>query len=184
MPVPTAEQIATLDPNTDFDAAYAAGVTFTHRRDRIQSFACPRPRCGARIGASCTTPNGWLAQFHRERVDLAYGIVRNARPRRLTDTQAQWIEAAAESDDHLLYAPDQYGTLRGDRARRQTADAMEAAGLIHQVGIGSDGCERVFALTDAGWSTYWTHRLVIRRGSPPEHPDTCPCKTAAPVGVR
>lgn len=70
---PTAEQVATLDPDHEFERAYAAGVTYTHRRLHILTVACPRPRCAAPAGVHCTTPNGWLANFHRERVDLAYG---------------------------------------------------------------------------------------------------------------
>ncbi len=183
MPVPTAEQIATLDPDTDFDAAFAAGVTYFHRRDHVLTVACPRPRCAGRVGVHCTTPNGWSAGLHKERADVAYGRTRKARPHRLTDRQAEWLELAAESDDHRLYAPGMYANFSGDAAQRQTADAMENAGLIAQVGTTRDD-ERMFELTDAGWRLYWMHRLVIRHGTPPGHPDTCPCVTTAPVGAR
>lgn len=178
---PHPDAVATIDPAADIRAASAAGVSFTHRRDRIQSFACTRPRCSAPVGVGCRTPNGYLAQFHRERVALAYPSTKpvRARKHRLTDPQAAWIELAAEGDQHRMYAPDQYATLGGDAARRQTADALIAAGLFNVVDTTTDG-ERVLELTDAGWSTYWTHRLVIRRGTP-DHPDTCPCVTTDPA---
>ncbi len=183
MPVPTPEQIATLDPDTDFEAAYAAGVTYFHRRDHVLTIACPRPRCRGDVGYHCTTPNGWSAGLHKDRANLAYGRTKQAKPRphRLTDRQAEWLELAAESDDHRLYAPGQYANFSGDAALRATADAMEKAGLIVQVGV--DDGERVFGLTDVGWSTYWTHRLVIRHGTPPGHPASCPCVATAPVGA-
>lgn len=180
---PTPEQIATIDPLVDLDAADAAGVTLDHRRAHVLTFDCDEPRCSGRAGQYCTTPNGWLAKggLHASRVDKAYGRTKPAKTRahRLTDPQAEWLEHAAESDAHRLYAPDQYANLRGDAARRAKADAMERAGLIHQVAAADDGAERVFELTDTGWAAYWTHRLVIRRGTP-NHPATCPCKTTEP----
>lgn len=184
LPTPTAEQIATLDPDQDFEAAYTAGVTFTHRRLHILTVACPRPRCEARPGFHCRTPNGWGRDFHHERADAAYGRVRPKRKPRLTDRQAEWLECAAETPDHLLYAPDQYATLSGDAAARTTADAMEAADLIRHIRTEENGQERVFELTGDGWRTYWTHRLVIRRSldhlNHLNHPPTCPCKTTRP----
>lgn len=178
---PHPDAVATIDPAADIQAATAAGVNFTHRRDRIQTFACPRPRCRAQVGASCTTPNGYLAQFHRERVALAYPSAKpvRARKHRLTDVQAEWIENAAEGGDHRVYAPDQYAALSGDAARRQTADALVDAGLL--VVVDTVQGERVLELTGAGWSTYWTHTLVIRHGVPDDHPDTCPCVTTHPT---
>jgi hypothetical protein len=182
---PTPQQIATLDPCVDFDAAYAAGVTFTHRRKHIQSFACPRKRCPARAGESCTTPNGWLAAggAHKERADLAYGRTKPVKPRkhRLTDRQAQWLEGIAENESHRWHATDKYAQFSGDAADRATADAMERGGLIHQVG--EERGERIFELTVEGWRLYWTHRLVIRRGTPPGHPATCPCKATEPAAT-
>jgi hypothetical protein len=181
---PTAEQIATIDPLVDMETADAAGITMAHRAAHILTVACDEPRCPGRTGDDCRSPNGWMVRygFHASRVDKAYGRTKPAKTRahRLTDPQAEWLEHAAESDAHRLYAPGQYGHLRGDAARRAKADAMERAGLIHQVATGSDGAERVFELTDTGWAAYWSHRLVIRRGTPPNHPATCPCKTTEP----
>lgn len=184
VPIPTSEQIATLDPSVDFDAAYAAGVTFTHSGNHIRTFACPRKRCPARSGDSCRSPNGWgvAGGFHKERTDLAYGRTRPAKPRkhRLTDAQAQKLEVAAETDDHRLYAVGQYAQFGGDAADRQTADAMERGGLIHQVG--ENRGDRIFELTDEGWRVYHTHRLIIRRALP-DHPATCPCRITAAVSA-
>lgn len=181
LPTPTPEQIATLDPDRDFEAAYTAGVTFTHRRQHILTVACPRPRCNARVGENCATPNGWLTDFHKDRADLAYGRTRPKRKPRLTDRQAEWLEWAAESDDHRLVGPGQQAAFRGDAAARATADAMLAAGLVHVVAEDEYG-ERTLELTDLGWSTYWTHRLVIRRSLDYlNHPVTCPCRATQPA---
>ncbi len=79
-PTPTAEQIATLDPDADYATAYAAGVTYFHRRTHVLTVACPRPRCAGRVGVHCTTPNGWSAGLHPERADVAYGRTRKAGP--------------------------------------------------------------------------------------------------------
>jgi hypothetical protein len=180
--IPTPEQIATIDPAVDWEAALAAGVTFAHRAAHTRTVPCDdEPRCRARAGEGCTTPNGWGRAAHQSRADRAYGRpARPRRPGRLTDRQAQWLEVAAETDDHRLYAAGQYGYLDGDAHDRQTADAMERAGLIEQIGVGPDCHERIFDLTDAGWSTYWTHSLVIHRGTPEHHAADCRCKTTRP----
>ena len=163
---PTPEQIATVDPLHDMILADQLGITMAHRNAHIRTVGCDEPRCTGRTGAECRGPNGHMVKggYHASRVDKAYNRAktRTAAKRKLTDPQAEWLEDAAESHDHRLYAPDQYATLRGDAARRAKADAMERAGLIHQVDTTPDGW-RVLELTDTGWATYWTHRLVIRR---------------------
>lgn len=178
VPQPTVEQIATIDPDTDFEAAYAAGVTFTHRRAHILTVACPRPRCRAGLGQHCITPNGWTANFHRERADLAYGRTKPARTRkhRLTDPQAVRIEVAAEYGQ--FYAAGQYANFSGDAAERAVADALLRAELVEQVA--EDAYERTLRLTAEGWRTYWHHKLVIRRLPDDQHDSTCPCATEEP----
>lgn len=178
-PTPTAEQIATLDPDHDFDAAYAAGVTYSHRRAHILTFVCPRPRCPGRAGEHCTTPNSWLATggFHRERCDLAYRRTKTAKPRkhRLTDPQAQHIEVAAETDGTITLAG-QWAQFGGDAAERATGDALLRAGLFEQVAVDNHGYgERTLQLTAEGWRQYWHNRLVIRRLPDQQHDTTCPC---------
>lgn len=178
-PTPTAEQIATLDPDHDFDAAYAAGVTYSHRRAHILTFVCPRPRCPARVGKDCLTPNGWLVAggFHKERCDLAYGRTKPAKARRhrLTDAQAQRIEVAAETDGTITVAGT-YANYSGDAADRAAGDALLNAGLMEQVAVDDYGY-RTLRLTDEGWRTYWHNRLVIRRLPDQQHNTTCPCAT-------
>lgn len=172
---PTAEAIATLDPDVDFEAAYAVGVTYTHRRTHILTFACPRPRCPARVGEHCTTPNGWSTNFHKERIDLAYG---RTKPKpckhRLTDSQAQRIEWAAEHGTY--YAAGQHAHFGGDAAERAVADALLAHGYVEEAAVDGYG-ERCLRLTAEGWRTYWHHRLVIRRLPDGRHDTTCPCVT-------
>jgi len=172
-PTPTAAQIATLDPETDFDAAWEAGVTFTHRAQHIKTVACPAPRCTGWVGESCRTPNGRTVGFHKVRVDLSYGRTKvTTRPHRLTDPQADAIERMAEAGE--LWAPGKWANFRGDRARRAVADALVAHGYasVHRE---SEHGERCLRLTADGWRTYWHHRRVIRRLPDEQHEATCPC---------
>ncbi len=129
---------------------------------------CSRPRCGAKPGEECRTPNGYRTH-HASRGRVAAVN----RPHRLSDAQAQRIEWAAEQG--VFEAPDQYATLRGDATKRACADALERAGLIVQVGT-TEYDWRIFALTVDGWKAYHESPLVIRRVPDDKHPPICPCR--------
>ncbi len=129
---------------------------------------CDRPRCKAKPGEECRTPNGYRTH-HASRGRVA--AVK--RPHRLTDAQAERIEWAAEQG--TFEAPGQYATLRGDAKRRACADALERVGLVAQVGETNYGW-RIFELTEAGWKAYHESPLVIRRFDESRHDETCPCR--------
>lgn len=152
--------------------------------DKVKAVACTRPRCRARVGEHCTTPNGYTTKPHRER-ETAAGLrpAPPARAPRLTVKMSNWLEIAAHRDGHELYAPDQHASLSGEAAMRQTADAMERAGLIREVDRTAHG-ERIFNLTDLGWSTYWTHPLCWASASRLGHAKTCPCNSTRPEDVQ
>jgi hypothetical protein len=133
---------------------------------------CDRPRCGAKPGEECKTPNGYRTH-HKSRGRLA--AVK--RPHRLSDAQAQRIEWAAENG--VFYAPGQWANLRGDATKRACADALERARLVEQVGW-TDAGERIFRLTEAGWGAYHESPLVIRRVPDEQHPPVCPCRPSTP----
>jgi hypothetical protein len=129
---------------------------------------CSRPRCGAKVGEECRTPNGYRTH-HRERDSDLKSVPRRHR---LTDAQARRIEWAAERG--VYYAPGQYATLRGEAAERACADALERAGLVEQFGTTASE-ERMFRLTTDGWKAYHSSVLVIRRFDESRHDEQCPC---------
>jgi hypothetical protein len=139
------------------------------------SVPCPMPRCRAGVGRNCTTPNGWRT-YHRAREKAAYGepaTPTKPRKHRLTEAQAQRIEAAAHYGQ--IYAADQHATLGGDAAERAVADSLLRHNLVEQTATTPSG-ERVLQLTADGWRTYWHHRLIIRHLPDDRHSTTCPCK--------
>lgn len=141
-------------------------------RDARLSVPCPQPRCLARTGEDCRTPNGWLT-YHKAREKAVRGEAPAApRRHRLTDAQAQRIEVAAHYGQ--VYAAGQYANFAGDAAERAVADALVHHGLMEAVAADQYG-ERKLHLTAEGWRTYWHHRLVIRRLPDDQHAGTCPC---------
>lgn len=141
-------------------------------RERRLSAPCPMPRCPGRVGQDCQTPNGYRT-YHkaRERAVAGQPPRKPGKPR-LTDAQAQRIEAAAEYE--VIYAAGQYATLGGDATERAVGDALLRHGWVEQTGESPSG-ERTMRLTAEGWRMYWHHRLVIRRLPDGRHTETCPC---------
>lgn len=152
-------------------------TTYAEGRRLYLSVPCPQPRCHARAGQDCTTPNGWAA-FHKARDRASRGEQpKPAKPRRhrLSEAQAERVEWAARLGRY--FAPDQYAQFGGNAAERAVADALQRHGLVEQFDTTESG-ERVFRLTEAGWRAYWHDPKVIRRLPDERHTELCPCAGA------
>lgn len=139
------------------------GLTYAERR--AARLAVPCPRCHAQIGRECTTPNGYATRQHKERDAATAGETPKApKLGRLSDAQAQRIEAAAEAG--YVAAPRWAPFDVHDRANITCVEKLTAKGLMVLVEETSE--RRRYVLTVAGWKVYREHRLVIRRLSADE----------------
>ena len=59
-----------------------------------------------------------------------------------------------------MYAPTTH--FDGDHATRQTIQALEAKGIVVEVGTAEHG-ERLMRLTEFGWAVYRQNRRIIHR---------------------
>lgn len=82
---------------------------------------------------------------------------------RLSEAQAERIEWAAQAGGRYTASTAHF---HGDAADRQSVQALEAKGILRQVGVTDDGYGRILELTEFGWQVYRQHRLIIRREVP------------------
>lgn len=84
---------------------------------------------------------------------------------RLSEVQAEEIERAALCGGRIGVSTAHF---HGDAQHRQTTNALEAKGILHDTGVTTPGgWERVLELTDFGWDVYEQHRLIIHPSSGP-----------------
>ncbi len=140
-------------------------MTYAEQIAHLRSVACPR--CNAQPGQPCTTPNGY-STWHKARDRALNGIEPAPRRKglRLTEAQAERIEATAAYGDYYAPAPGGRSTFGGDAAERAVVTALLDKGLFEMVGLTDEKDlrgEARYRLTTAGWRVYATHKLIIRR---------------------
>lgn len=140
-------------------------VSYAEQIGHLRSVACPR--CHARPGDPCTTPNGYTTR-HKDRDRALAGTAPKPRANglRLTEAQAERIErAAANGGDYWAPRPGGQALFSGDGAERQVATALLDKGLFELVdaAVRNLSSEAHYRLTADGWRVYATHRLIIRR---------------------
>jgi hypothetical protein len=148
-------------------------ATHKARRNRVQDWADEFAAQAGQLAKSVAYKrwDDWAPSLFDQYEAVATAIpVKGAKP--LTPKGVQLSEKQAEEIERYVMSSGRgyisTAHFSGDHQDRQTANALEAKGIIRFVEMTADHYDRRMELTPFGWQVYRQHRLIIRRLDEPE----------------